>query len=44
LVINQTSEEERLIMIEASTDKQHTKKVKVYYNVTQNSVTKWVEG
>ncbi|OOE09869.1 competence type IV pilus minor pilin ComGG [Fictibacillus arsenicus] len=44
LVIEHTTEDERLILIEAFTDKQHTKKVKVYYNVTQNSVTKWVEG
>ncbi|WP_226535151.1 competence type IV pilus minor pilin ComGG [Fictibacillus halophilus] len=44
LVIEQTPEDERLILIEAFTDKRHTKKVKVYYNVTQNSVTKWVEG
>jgi hypothetical protein len=44
LEIEHTTEDERLILIEAFTDKQHTKKVKVYYNVTQNSVTKWVEG
>lgn len=44
LVIEHTTEDERLILIEAFTDKQNTKKVKVYYNVTQNSVTKWVEG
>ncbi|MBY6035521.1 hypothetical protein KUV80_02610 [Fictibacillus nanhaiensis] len=45
LTIDQTSQvEERLITIEAITGKQRTKKVKVYYNVTQNSVTKWVEG
>lgn len=44
LVIEHTTEDERLILIEAFTDKQHTKKAKVYYNVTQNSVTKWVEG
>lgn len=44
LVIEHTTEDERLILVEAFTDKQNTKKVKVYYNVTQNSVTKWVEG
>jgi ABC-type hemin transport system ATPase subunit len=44
LTINQSSEDERLILIEAVTEKQNTKKAKVYYNVSQNSVTKWVEG
>jgi ComG operon protein 7 len=44
LKINQSSEDERLILIEAVTEKQNTKKAKVYYNVSQNSVTKWVEG
>ncbi|MCM3716789.1 competence type IV pilus minor pilin ComGG [Fictibacillus phosphorivorans] len=44
LLIEKTTDEERLIVIEALTDKSHTKSVKVYYNVTQNSVTKWVEG
>jgi hypothetical protein len=44
LVIEQTTDDERLFLIEAYTDKRNTKKVKVYYNVTQNSVTKWVEG
>lgn len=42
--INQTGEDERQITVEAVTDKQHTKKAEVYYNVSQNSVAKWVEG
>jgi hypothetical protein len=42
--INPTGEDERQITVEAVTDKQHTKKAEVYYNVSQNSVEKWVEG
>jgi ComG operon protein 7 len=44
LRIDQTADDERILTIEAFTDKPHTKNAKVYYNVTQNSVTKWVEG
>jgi hypothetical protein len=44
VTVNESNTDERLIKIEAVTIHQHTKKVEVYYNVSQNRVTKWVEG
>jgi hypothetical protein len=44
VTVNPGTTEEKVIEIEAITKQQHTKKVKVYYNVSQDSVTKWVEG
>ncbi len=44
VLVTQTSVDEVMFMIEAVTSRQSTKRVKVYYNVTQKSVTKWVEG
>jgi hypothetical protein len=44
IVIYKTSDDERLIQITAVTNQKHTKKVKLYYNVNQNSITDWVEG
>ncbi|WP_416728958.1 competence type IV pilus minor pilin ComGG [Fictibacillus sp. JL2B1089] len=44
VVFTKTSVNEVMFTVEAVTTRQSTKKVKVYYNVTQKSVTKWVEG
>jgi copper homeostasis protein CutC len=44
IVIYQSSETERMVLITAITQQQHTKKVKLYYNVNLNRVTDWVEG
>ncbi|MED1863493.1 competence type IV pilus minor pilin ComGG [Fictibacillus nanhaiensis] len=44
MMVTQTSVDEVMFMIEAVTTRQSTKRVKVYYNITQKSVTKWVEG
>lgn len=44
VVFTKTSVKEVMFTVEAVTTRQSTKKVKVYYNVTQKSVTKWVEG
>jgi ComG operon protein 7 len=44
MIVTQISVDEVMFMIEAVTIRQSTKRVKVYYNVTQKSVTKWVEG
>ncbi|MDR7072713.1 competence type IV pilus minor pilin ComGG [Fictibacillus barbaricus] len=44
VTVNESNTDERLIEIEAVTIHQHTKNVEVYYNVSQNRVTKWVEG
>jgi ComG operon protein 7 len=44
IVIHQTTEDERLFVIDSITDRKHTKRIKVYYNVKQKSVIKWVEG
>jgi hypothetical protein len=44
VTIDQTTEDERTYLIKAVTERQNTKTVKVYYNVSQKSVTKWVEG
>lgn len=44
IAIYQTTDDERMFIIEAVTARKHTKRVKVYYNVSQKSVTKWVEG
>ncbi|MQR95609.1 competence type IV pilus minor pilin ComGG [Fictibacillus phosphorivorans] len=44
VVFTKISGDEVMFSVEAVTTRQSTKKVKVYYNVTQKSVTKWVEG
>lgn len=44
VVFTKISGDEVMFTIEVVTTRQSTKKVKVYYNVTQKSVTKWVEG
>ncbi|MFG6494208.1 competence type IV pilus minor pilin ComGG [Fictibacillus sp. UD] len=44
IVALKISEEEVVFNIDAVTARQHTRRVKVYYNVKQKSVTKWVEG
>lgn len=44
IVISKMSEAEVVFDIDAVTARQHTRRAKVYYNVKQKSVTKWVEG
>lgn len=44
IVTTKISEEEVIFHIDAVTARQHTRRVKVYYNVKQKSVIKWVEG